>query len=407
MPLLADFFLTFFASACYLTPGIEGSYLIYTNLSFALAGTSMFPLLCMYFHRLRHRQKFKITHFIWMILPIILFVIGLTLTMAGGTDNITSGIASHVDNGKWSSGGIEVNFIHAYVFFIGTLTRLSILIGAFIALWRLLKFRSSATFSFSILWKFLSGEGSIGNKELQTVLLAVPSATFLYTILCPKAFSDAHFWIALTLSILSFLFLLLFFLFALLNEKDVISRADVTNLMLYNYDSKRKSEVVEELIDELLEGAEQDALLHLQERIGENIQMDQLTQNEVSAVKTHLFATIAGSWDEDLLKRFQTLMLNEQLFLKPSLTLADVAERLDSNKTYVSKMVNNTYNLGFPELLNTLRIDYAEQYILNHPDAKQSEIAVACGFLSASSFNNIFKKITGVTPKMWLASHSK
>ena len=67
-------------------------------------------------------------------------------------------------------------------------------------------------------------------------------------------------------------------------------------------------------------------------------------------------------------------------------------------------MVNNTYNLGFPELLNTLRVDYAEQYLLSHRDAKQEEVALACGFLSASSFNNIFKKITGVTPKVWLVS---
>ena len=55
-------------------------------------------------------------------------------------------------------------------------------------------------------------------------------------------------------------------------------------------------------------------------------------------------------------------------------------------------------------LLNILRIDYAEQYILNHPEAKQAEIAQACGFLSASSFNNMFKKVTGLTPKMWLAT---
>ena len=119
-----------------------------------------------------------------------------------------------------------------------------------------------------------------------------------------------------------------------------------------------------------------------------------------------IFTTVAGSWDEDgLLSRFQKLMQEEQLFLQPSLSLGDVAEKLNTNKTYVSKMVNNTYNLGFPELLNTLRIDYAQQYILNHRGAKQEEIAHACGFLSASSFNNIFKKLTGVTPKMWLAGY--
>jgi YesN/AraC family two-component response regulator len=58
--------------------------------------------------------------------------------------------------------------------------------------------------------------------------------------------------------------------------------------------------------------------------------------------------------------------------------------------------------MSFPEFLNTLRIDYAKQYIKNHPNAKQEEIARSCGFLSASSFNNIFRKITGMTPKTWV-----
>jgi len=97
-------------------------------------------------------------------------------------------------------------------------------------------------------------------------------------------------------------------------------------------------------------------------------------------------------------------MMDEQLFLQPKLTLDDVADRLCSNKTYVSRMVNNAYNLGFPELINTLRVDYAEQYILSHREAKQDQIAENCGFLSASSFNTIFKKVTGMTPKVWIAS---
>ena len=86
-------------------------------------------------------------------------------------------------------------------------------------------------------------------------------------------------------------------------------------------------------------------------------------------------------------------------------TLDEVADELHSNKTYVSKMVNNTYGVSFPELVNTLRVDYAEQYILSHREAKQSEVALNSGFLSASAFNTVFKKVTGVTPKVWMASN--
>ena len=97
-------------------------------------------------------------------------------------------------------------------------------------------------------------------------------------------------------------------------------------------------------------------------------------------------------------------MKEKQLFLKPGLSLDDVATELETNRTYVSKMVNNAYNMGFPELLNILRVDYAQHYIILHSEEKQESIASACGFFSASSFNNTFKRITGMTPKMWAAT---
>jgi len=109
--------------------------------------------------------------------------------------------------------------------------------------------------------------------------------------------------------------------------------------------------------------------------------------------------------DEDSLqRRFEEVMINDQLFLMPGITLTLIAERLNTNKTYLSRMINSTYNLAFPEYLNMLRIDYAEQYILHNRGVRQSEVAMACGFSSPSAFNNTFKKITGVTPKVWLAT---
>ena len=102
---------------------------------------------------------------------------------------------------------------------------------------------------------------------------------------------------------------------------------------------------------------------------------------------------------------FRRLLIERRAFLEPHLTVTEVARRLQTNKTYISKLVNESYGMPFPDLVNTLRVDYAEQYIVAHRDARQNEIAMACGFSSASSFNNIFKKVTGMTPKIWLATY--
>lgn len=112
-------------------------------------------------------------------------------------------------------------------------------------------------------------------------------------------------------------------------------------------------------------------------------------------------------YEEDSLRsRFEALMKNELFFLRQGLKVTDVASVLKTNRTYISRLVNNTFNMSFSDYVNTLRVDYAEQYLLHHGNANQTEVAQACGFPNASSFNSIFSKITGMTPKAWYKEHS-
>lgn len=115
---------------------------------------------------------------------------------------------------------------------------------------------------------------------------------------------------------------------------------------------------------------------------------------------------MSAEYEDSLRIRFEDLVISEQLFLQKGLKISDIATRLSTNRTYISRLVNNTYDMSFSDYINTLRIDYAEQYLIHNRGAKQTDIAEACGFPNASSFNNIFKKITGVTPKIWLATRS-
>lgn len=105
-----------------------------------------------------------------------------------------------------------------------------------------------------------------------------------------------------------------------------------------------------------------------------------------------------------LQESFEELLIRQEYFLKPGITLIEMAQIMKTNKTYLSKMVNTTYEMSFSDLLNGLRIEYAKKYLVNNPNAKQEESALACGFPTASAFNYSFKKETGVTPKIWLAT---
>lgn len=95
---------------------------------------------------------------------------------------------------------------------------------------------------------------------------------------------------------------------------------------------------------------------------------------------------------------FQQLVIERRAYLEPHLTVTEVARRLQTNKTYVSNLVNEQYGMPFPDLINTLRVRYAQSYRAEHPGARQQELAAACGFSSVSFFNRVYKKVTGVTP---------
>ncbi len=105
--------------------------------------------------------------------------------------------------------------------------------------------------------------------------------------------------------------------------------------------------------------------------------------------------------------KFEDLMFSEQPFLRQGIKMSDIAAMLETNRTYISRLVNSSYGMSFTDYVNTLRIDYAKQYLLENRNARQSDIAAACGFPNAPSFNSIFKKATGMTPKIWLATRTE
>ena len=103
----------------------------------------------------------------------------------------------------------------------------------------------------------------------------------------------------------------------------------------------------------------------------------------------------------ELDSKFQAVVEDEELFLRRDLSLVYVADRLGVFKDELSDYVEYKYGMSFQNYINKLRIGYAEKYILSHDDMRQKDIAIACGFSGASSFNSAFSKQNGVTPKIW------
>jgi len=193
---------------------------------------------------------------------------------------------------------------------------------------------------------------------------------------------------------------------ALLGDKKTVKFTDLRNVMRYNYKRGTRHAAMEKVLDDFFEDPDPEIVEMMMERLGVNVQ----TVGTPSEISHHMMDNISNVHNDDsddkdsLLARFKNIVIDEKAYLQPRLSLDDIAMAVHSNKTYVSKLVNNSYNMSFPELINKLRVNYAQQYIVSHKNARQEEIAQASGFLSASSFNTTFKKVTGMTPKVWIAS---
>jgi AraC-like DNA-binding protein len=376
-----------FSDACHATQ-VNGSPLDTGSLIVALfAGPCIIPLIIMYLQKLIHHRKRHYLTMLWVMIPTMLFTGGILLYYLKFDERVNQ--AFEIIVGPVFHGVLACELVVLLIYIIRLLTFSRILKGSV----------------FSMLFK---GK-PISLARLQIGIILAPLSIMVIRIaVVSDNLYTAQPWAATLSAVILGSFLFIFALNSLFGMKATVTLKDLRYIIRFNYNRENKMEVVESIINELIDEAEEEALKRIQERIGENLHLDEWhsgNSENMPKLASHIFSAVSQSWDEDsLISRFQHLMMDEQMFLMPRLTLDDVADRLHSNKTYVSKMVNNTYNLGFPELINILRVDYAEQYILAHRDAKQEEIAQECGFLSASSFNTIFKKVTGTTPKVWLAS---
>jgi AraC-like DNA-binding protein len=101
-------------------------------------------------------------------------------------------------------------------------------------------------------------------------------------------------------------------------------------------------------------------------------------------------------WRDKLL----ALMAAERPWLEPELTLAELAQRLSLHPAQLSKVVNLGCGQNFNDFVNRYRVAEAQRKLADPRFAHYSLVGVALesGFNSKSTFNRVFKKLTGQAP---------
>jgi AraC-like DNA-binding protein len=101
-----------------------------------------------------------------------------------------------------------------------------------------------------------------------------------------------------------------------------------------------------------------------------------------------------------LKKRLDELMIGDKLYLIPDLKITTLCKILNTNRTYISNLINEETGGNFNAYVNRYRVDHAIG-LMNRQGASQiviNYIAQESGFGSSGSFIRAFKAYKGITP---------
>ena len=116
------------------------------------------------------------------------------------------------------------------------------------------------------------------------------------------------------------------------------------------------------------------------------------TKDEVSEAKEE------QSSAHDLYLKLEHLMKVDKIFTQKDLSLDKLAEAAGSNRSYVSKAINNVSGMSFYDYVNMHRIREAARIISSGDDVTFKALADRLGYNSESIFYKAFSKEIGCTP---------
>ncbi len=95
-----------------------------------------------------------------------------------------------------------------------------------------------------------------------------------------------------------------------------------------------------------------------------------------------------GAMVKVLLKYFET----EQPYLNPELSLTEVCRKIGTNRTYLSNLINNRFEMNFNAFVNQYRVNEVLEYKKQNPSASYATLISVGGFGSVSSLRRALGK---------------
>ncbi|MGI6222605.1 MAG: helix-turn-helix domain-containing protein [Prevotella sp.] len=148
------------------------------------------------------------------------------------------------------------------------------------------------------------------------------------------------------------------------------------------------------------------SLIARNEELTKNLEI-QYHPNDIvtsKAKKTSLESSLGTEQTEKLRTKILEVMNNIDIITRPDFSLVMLAELTDSNTTYVSKVINESFGKNFRAFLNEYRIREACVRLADserYGNVTIQTIYQNLGYSSAGGFIEAFKKINGMSPSVY------
>ncbi len=116
---------------------------------------------------------------------------------------------------------------------------------------------------------------------------------------------------------------------------------------------------------------------------------------------------IDAAKSDEIMKKITYLFDVQKIFRTEGISLQSLSEELAIPSYQLSWVINRKMNVTFSELVNSYRVEEVKKRLASPQDTDKTilDIAFDAGFNTKTSFNRVFKKITGVTPSNYRRKH--
>ena len=124
-----------------------------------------------------------------------------------------------------------------------------------------------------------------------------------------------------------------------------------------------------------------------------------------TAPPTNKKVTQSQQGDDMLMQRILDIMENTTQYCQPDFGVAQLTALVGSNINYVPRVIKAKLAMSVPQFINQYRIREAQRRMSDHEhygNYTLQAIAQSVGFKSQNNFIAAFKRITGITPSLYL-----